>query len=826
MNFSQEQLKAELVKRLASGQITREQAKMAVDRFRADQAAQAPQAPQPQQEAAIPQPQTQEQQAQQEAAIIRQQIAATPAPAQPFNPADYYGSKRMGFSPETRESRKAALKDSVMNLIQGAKMAYTGEHLTTPEIESLPDAMSMPMPSNLAGLKAAWGTAAASPDEMKDVLVNNLGEGASARQDTKGNWIIFNPVDQKEYAIKPGMRASDIPRVALTGVRELAGGKILGAAGRALGLARPAGTIGKIGTGAAREGLLAAGTEATEAATGGSFDPLNVAIGTVGGGIIDGVTPSGAAKVLDEIPAQEQAKRQVAQELEQELGPMAQKVAKGNKKATKQLAEYTHVDPEAYQAAERLGIVDYIQPDHISTNQAFIELQQLAKSQPGSPLRAKEVQDLQEIGSRANRLMEDFGAIRDIGGLSERIKQTMIDDVALLESKANQAYKKLSDAIPKDSVVAPESTISYLEDKAARMGGFENLSNMEKTIYKKIENGATYDFIDELRKDVGVLAGKSGPFADADTAKAKALYSRMVEDQDNFLAGVIPDGDVALQEAKSLVKIRKGIESDMQALFGKQLDKDLVNSLLTGTKQLEKTSVSNFAKTLKAIPKEYRQEFVAEGVRSAFGKAVKNGELNFNTFANWYNGIKNSDQAQNLIFSNLPTEARQVINDLGTLSNAIRKSTSERIYTGKSLTQIIQPAEGLLKKLVTTGAKIGAASAAGAQMGSATAGATFGLGSIITDHIRNRGKDYTEEFIKVLGSPEFRQAMAASVKEGIEQEKAARILARSEKFKAFMERAALPTEQNAMKDWVLNAMRVGREPVSQQIEGEEDGRKQ
>jgi len=64
----------------------------------------------------------------------------------------------------------------------------------------------------------------------------------------------------------------------------------------------------------------------------------------------------------------------------------------GAGRATRVLAEQAAPDPKVVESATRLGILEYLQPDHLTTNQAYRELAQAIKSQPGSQTRATEIQ--------------------------------------------------------------------------------------------------------------------------------------------------------------------------------------------------------------------------------------------------------------------------------------------------------------------------------------------------------------------------------------------------------------------------------------------------
>jgi hypothetical protein len=98
---------------------------------------------------------------------------------------------------------------------------------------------------------------------------------------------------------------------------------------------------------------------------------------------------------------------------------------------------------------------------------------------------------------------------------------------------------------------------------------------------------------------------------------------------------------------------------------------------------LSKGDADKLVKIMKAIPENQRQMVAASALNTAFGKATQNGTLNFNTFANWYEGLLANKQAYTALVSNLPKEARKNLFDLYRVSRGVRNATRERITTGR-----------------------------------------------------------------------------------------------------------------------------------------------
>jgi hypothetical protein len=165
-----------------------------------------------------------------------------------------------------------------MGFIEGAIETVTGSERSTPEIEAAPDWTTMPELNelSLASAGTALGTMFSSPEESVKIIQANY-PGVAVRQDAKGNYILRSQ-DGKEYGIKPGFKWSDIPRAA--------GG---------IFAFTPAGAARTVAGAAGGAALTQAGIEATQAATGGTFDPAEIALAGAGG--------AGGQLISEAIPA-------------------------------------------------------------------------------------------------------------------------------------------------------------------------------------------------------------------------------------------------------------------------------------------------------------------------------------------------------------------------------------------------------------------------------------------------------------------------------------------------------------------------------------------
>ncbi len=176
-----------------------------------------------------------------------------------------------------------------MGFFEGIAETVTGAERSTPEIEALPDWATMPEMNQMsvASFQSALATMMTSPDETAAVLKAQFPD-MGVRQDAKGNFILRSSVDGREYAIKPGFRASDIPRAL---------GDILAFT--------PAGRAATIGGAARGTAGTQAGIEAIEYVSGGEFNPETIAIagaGGAGGKALEQFIPPAVAAVRGRLP--------------------------------------------------------------------------------------------------------------------------------------------------------------------------------------------------------------------------------------------------------------------------------------------------------------------------------------------------------------------------------------------------------------------------------------------------------------------------------------------------------------------------------------------
>jgi hypothetical protein len=486
----------------------------------------------------------------------------------------------------------------------------------------------------------------------------------------------------------------------------------------------------------------------------------------------------------------------------------------GSKKAFEALAGQAPQNQKTVEAAKRIGVYDYLQPDHTTTSQSFRELMQAIKSITGSEARAAERDSLRIVGQKGDDLINELGGLTDLSEVSYSVKNRLQSTVDDLEAQANRAYRALAEKIPEETTGSADNILNFIQKRAQARRGGKTLSKMEKKAVailspEKVLDDAgnvveiklpTYAMIDDLRQDIGAAARAQGPFSDANTGLAKKLYSLIDQDQFN-IAETVGEG-ASYKVAKELVSVRKGIEDDMKSLFGKWLDQSLVGKLDTAAK-FTKGDADKFINILGAIPAEMRQNVTASALQTAFGKSIQNGKLNFNTFARWYENLLENKRAHAAFMSNLPLSARKQISDWYRVSRGIADASMERIQTGRiqGILQDFQGPDSLLSKIYTVAQK-GLSAAPIPGKGFAIA-FMAGLEKNKTSAIKAADA--------MINTPEFQTIVRQSAKTGLPPSKwAIRRLAVSAPFRRYAAEVKLPREISELEKWITTGLQASK----------------
>ena len=484
--------------------------------------------------------------------------------------------------------------------------------------------------------------------------------------------------------------------------------------------------------------------------------------------------------------------------------------------AREALAREAAPNPETVAAAQRLGIMDFLQPDHVTTSQAYRELAQAIKSVPSSQTRAAEMEGLQRVGERAQQILDSAGRTPR-SELDATLRARFQNDIKLLSDASDRLYTRMREIVPARAEANADEALRIVNRRLEDLGGEKSsLTRLERSILQKLgprENAPapTYALLDDVRREVGRAARQQGPFADADTGLAKRLYAALTDD-----AAAVAEryGAKEMSDlARASVKMRKGIEDDFASLFGRELSGSMLNRMDQAIQAISKGDISKLSELLKAVPPDMRQEVVANGLATAFGRAAKNGELNFTTFTKWFDGLQKEPRAMTFLMSNLPKETVAQLKDLYQVSKGVSMATREAISTGRlrEVSDQLKPADTLMGKVMEFAQR----SAVGVPIEAATQTIGLpgvGLAASIVSTLRAGKTTPMQAADALIASPEFRAVAIDAVKtQGQPSAGAVRRMAVSQSFRKFAEQMNLPRDVSGREAWIRNAIQTERQ---------------
>lgn len=730
-------------------------------------------------------------------------------------PADF----QVGVAPMEKNLLQKAAE------IPGAiKEAVTGDKRRTAETERLPDWMTMPSTEKLS---QAGGLAfmTASPAEALQMLQAEV-PGVQIRQDEKGNLIARDPIDGLEYAVKPGFRATDIPRAVVSALPFLATGG-LGAAGAA------AGGLGAVATGGLLAGTAAAtqaGIEGLQASQGGEFNGEDVLMAgllepatMLGGAALSSgaqavgrVGKAAASKLMGKPAAQ--AAGQVAEDVTQvaaqgvddvtrvvppptaapaaAAGDVAGEAAraapidpaslaemlvtakgKGVKAdaARAELARMAAVDTNVAQAAERLGMD--LSVDMMSGNEQFKNLAGLARSKIGSEAQAEFAASVDDIVKQADEVMKDFGATVVEGApssaaVSGRVLDRMKGMQAELKQAASAAHETIAEAIPKATKVNVSGALAEMQKIVSEVGA-NSLSTAERKLQAVLSDpgGVTYQALKRQKDLIGkALEGQDSPFSNMATGDLKRLYGLIAQAQEEAVRGVGGDALVKqLKAANALTVAQKGVEERIVAGFGKEANGDLADKMTRAITAAKGEKSKPLDDLLAIVPEDMHREVIATAVTKLV--SGKDGVFSPEKFVDFYQAMRSNPAATAKITKVIGGDVANVWRDLFEVSKAVATANPKVKFTGIG-NQELEAAvmgNGLIGKILTSSvARKGVAAGAGAAAGAMTASPLIagGVGVVANaglDALMNARASVLPTMGKLFIAPEFKAlAIAAS----------------------------------------------------------------
>ena len=462
------------------------------------------------------------------------------------------------------------------------------------------------------------------------------------------------------------------------------------------------------------------------------------------------------------------------------------------------IATLINADPKMLDALEDLGLADQALSSYSSQNPQFRAIEIGLSSVDASDLNMQQKKFITDLSQKADDIIIQGGGDLDKAALSETIKSDMFDVVDNMYKVEGEIYDNMKIKLPPSTKVNPENTTSLIESWASEVGGISNLDPKiiglykslkpkpkttktgtssvifgNKTITKTDEGLPAFGLLNKERKEIGQQLGKKGntKFKDTEIGTLKALYSSLKRDQKAVVDDIGDPSLLAMQDGADILTIqRKRIEKDMTALFGKDLDKELVNTLGASVKGLEKGNLQRFKKTIDQIPANQRGSAIMSAMNNVFkGTAATKQQLGDAQFARFWTSIQRQPSVKAELFKHIPKDSRKALNSLGEVVVSVNKAHQDKITTGR-ISEFLDDRSGVLGRLanslVAPAASIAARAGGGGELGSAVAAKGFA-------ELMANSTSQAKAANKMLAQGEFKSLLKDAARSGVADGKAA-----------------------------------------------------
>ncbi len=437
----------------------------------------------------------------------------------------------------------------------------------------------------------------------------------------------------------------------------------------------------------------------------------------------------------------------------------------GMKNRIDEITKNIDVDPQKVAAAKRLGIESPIAT--LSNDRSLQEIAGALAASPGSKAAAQLSDYHGQLTSKAQQLIKDSGGDIDKGLVSNELKDKMDANIKLLKNQSSDIYKEIESAVPADTIVNAKPLIRELNARAGKsQNGIEGLSEVEQSVYSKLQGKPTYFDLDNLRRSIGSAIGKeTKAYENTSSAQLKDMYSKITDLQSGVADQVGAGAGKLWDQAKSLDKSRFDLQENSQFLFGKDLQGSVMPKVEQGLKQLAKGNSKVFNEVLETVPQAMKQKVLMSGLDTVLSKTVQ-GESSLSPaqFNNWYGELSKSPTNKKLLHSNLPEGAGQRLDDLFKLSQGLQNVTNKVVRTGivHDAFKNFDATDGLVDKLYNASEKVAKVPIVGSVVGAPA----IRIGSNILKMAQAEKTPAIQAADDLLSSSEFRSAVLDYQKSG------------------------------------------------------------
>ena len=526
----------------------------------------------------------------------------------------------------------------------------------------------------------------------------------------------------------------------------------------------------------------------------------------------------GFPSVADDVPAATVA-RQAARRVEPPIGKPAAaaqsavkeqekmrrliaKAAGNNPAARQELAEMARVNPEAADAARRLGME--IPADVFADNAMVQQASGMVRAVRGSDAATEWADTFSDAQARAAEIMRQEGATLDLSTQSENVRSALRNGIDTLRTDGGKLFEDVKSSIPLGARVQPTESVKAVNEIVTGLGGVEALTGVERRLFKALTSGEgmTYERLMREKDQLARAAFKSqGPYADADTRTATRLYNAISQDQRNF---VEVTGDAStlttLDRANSLWSQAKSLEDDLVAGFGKDGEGSIASKLTSALTQGSKGDIRNLNRVLGVIPEGLRKEALLTGIDTLVQARSGQGGFSFPQYAKLYRGIRQNSEVFSQISKELGPETTAMMRDLYEVSVRMDRAAQNVPRTGLANQSLI--GESLLSRIMDSSAGGAAKTGIGGLVGGAAGGPLgAGVGAAAAGSIKMGGKR-AAAVGQLFRSDDFQRLAIEASRKGEVSPASVRAVVKSPAYRKWARTAQIENPEQ----WLLNAL--------------------
>lgn len=662
------------------------------------------------------------------------------------------------------------------------------------------------------GVKRLSATAASPAEQFQIILANN--PNLKPETDEKGNRF-FRSANGQIYSEQPGLRLTDVPRIAANMAAFI-----------------PAGGATTVGGALLANAGTQAALEAAQAASGGEFNAGEVVLAGLGGAAVPaaGKIAAGVKAARGAVPAAAEAVEVVAKGApidDVKLADLARRASEGNTAATRQLAEAVAVDPAAVESAKRLGIE--LPADVFSESEQIRSALGGVRGKIGSEAEAAWQRTVKEASDKADEVVQAFDGAPSPGAVSDKVLASLQASRDALKDEAKALYQSVDEVIKPSAPVTLDNVDEVIKQSLKDLDGDASaLSEGERMMMRLAERGrvnpdmpaqagrATHEALKRVKADLQrAIRMGDGPFMSNDQRRLKILERAIKDDElanAERIGGAVVRDKVRL--AHQMTAKQKGLEDRMIGAFGRDKEGSVAALMQGAIADASKGNSARLTKLLKAVPQDLHGEVLMTALSSATRakQGVAEAGFGFSEFAKTYAGLraKGNEPIFAQLSKSLGPERSAALRDLFEISKRITSARANVKQTGKANQPFMQAleAESLVQRIA--GSAMGKAAAVGIGGGAGGGLGAVGANALLTS-IAKGDKDVVAKVGKLLISPEFSALAVDLVTNPTVSPAAVRKVVMSQRWRDFVKAAKMPRDPKSGEQFLTAAIQAARQ---------------